>query len=187
MIKPQRRHYQSYYIQQGDTHIPCTHEECFAPGEPPSEVNPYKQCWYYAEDFSQAVRLERSAKGYECYKINASSLKDIERQEEVNKDMVELDRYRESEDGFPFGFEIPCPANVEKTVMRVIELRLLDAALKTVSEEHRKLWDLVIAGKKKKDIAKHYGITVDGVRYRENRLHSHLRSDKALKNWFVKS
>ena len=182
----QRLHYKEYYIQKDGKLIPCTRMECFSPGEPPTLDNPFKQRWYYAEDRSMAVRLERSELGHEWYKANASSLKDIERQDDKNKDLIELDRPSESEGGLPFGFEIPCSTDVEKIVLRIEELRRLSAALETLSDEYRELWDMVIAGKRKKDIAERFGITVDGVRYRENHLHKLLGANKALKNWFEK-
>jgi len=187
MKNPQSRHYKSYFIQKGNDYIPCTHEECFAPGELPTLENPYKQRWYYAEDFSQAVRLERSARGQAWYNANDSSLKRIERQDEQLKDIWELDRPSESEEGLPFGFEIPCSENVEEIVTRIEELRILLSVLETLSAENRELWDMLIAGTKKKDIAEHFGLTTDGVFYREKKLREILGSDKILNAWFEKS
>ena len=187
MTKPQRRHYQSYYIQQGDTHIPCTHEECFAPGEPPTPENPYKQRWYYDFEGSIAVRMEHGEKEQTLCRWNASSMKRIERQDEKDKEMLEADRTGVSENGLPFGFEIPCSTDVAKIVERMEFLRILYAALATLSKEYQELWEMVEAGAKRKDIAQHFGITTDGAYYKEKRMYELLYKNEALKNWFEKS
>ena len=182
----QRLHYKEYYIQEGDNHIPCTRAECFAPGEPPTLDNPFKQRWYYAEDRSMTVRLERSEDGQKCYNANESSLKRIERQEEKYKGLMSIDRPLESEDGLPFGFEIPCGMDVEKIVLRIEELRILEDTLGALSGEYQHLWIMVIEKIRKKDIAEHFNINVDQLYQWEKKMRKIIGSNEALKNWFEK-
>jgi len=182
----QKLHYDKYYIQQGDDYVSCTKAECFNSGEPPTSIKPFKQRWYYAEDGSMAVRLERSSNNADVFNANASSIKRMERTRDKEKGMLSYNSSHVSEDGMPCDFEIPCTTNVEDIVMRIEELRLLTAALKKLSDEYRELYEMIIAGIRKKDIAKYFNISVDGVYYREKQLYKFLASDEGLKNWFNK-
>jgi len=182
----QRLNYKKYFIQMGDDLIACTKADCFASAEQPSPDNPLKQRWYYAEDRSIAIRIERSEEGHEWFKAVCSSLRSGERWEVDFNGMVHIDAIREDEDGVPFGLELSCYGDVESIVMRREELRLLFRKLDTLTKEYQKLWNMVIAKVPKKEIAKHFNITVDGVYYREQKLYNEIRKDEALKNWFKK-
>ena len=51
------------------------YRECFAPGEPPVETNPYYQRWYYDPEAGLAIRLPRNTMGEEIGKRNAADLR----------------------------------------------------------------------------------------------------------------
>jgi len=182
----QRLNYTEYFIQKGDEMIPCTKAECFAPGEVPSLENPCKQRWYYCEERTMAIRLERSERGHAWYVANASSLKNEERWGEKFNSMVHIDAPHTNEDGVPFGFEIPCGGDVESIVMRMEELRILGCKLETLAIEQKQLWDMVVENLRKKDIAKYFELNLDRLYYKEKKLKDNIRSDEALQGWFEK-
>ncbi|MCD7772243.1 MAG: hypothetical protein LUH23_09195 [Oscillospiraceae bacterium] len=88
MLHEQWQHYDECYIlvevenDDGEKElkeIKVSKAECFAPGEAPTEDNPYKQRWYYDPDKKIAVRLPRNEMGQKIYQGNACDLKPKER------------------------------------------------------------------------------------------------------------
>ena len=66
-------------------------------------------------------------------------------------------------------------------------LKALFSALDRITPEYRELWDCLTSKTKKRDIAKRLHITIDGVRYREQKLFDQIRADEGLKNFFSKT
>ena len=180
----QSLYYKDYYAQSPDGgYIPVSRKECFAPGEDPTADNPFRQRWFYDPEASYAVRLERSQRSEELYLTNAASLKKEERQRDKRDDMIELDQPRYNDDGDEGTIEIEDEsADIEAIIENRDLLSTLFAALDQYSPGDRELWDFLIKEEKKQVIADYFGITLDGVRYREQRLHKNLRSDKTIQN-----
>ncbi|MCD8048227.1 MAG: hypothetical protein LUG52_01235 [Clostridia bacterium] len=89
MFTYQKFPYKSYRVLTEDgKEITVSREECFAPGEMPTEDNPYKQRWYYSPDHTLAIRLPRGEKGEALYLINSADLKGIEREEKRKRSCV---------------------------------------------------------------------------------------------------
>lgn len=65
-------------------------------------------------------------------------------------------------------------------------LSILISVLDKLLPEDRVLWQCMVRGDKKQDIADKLHITVDGVYYREKRLRGILRENPALKRIFEK-
>lgn len=63
-------------------------------------------------------------------------------------------------------------------------LSALFSVLDRLSPEDQELWDCLRDKVKKQEVADKLGLTLDGVRYREQRLFKILRSDPALKIFF---
>ena len=66
------------------------------------------------------------------------------------------------------------------------QLSVLISALNKLAPDERALWDCLANKVKKQEIADRFGITLDGVYYREKRLKSILRSDATLKTFYEK-
>ena len=66
------------------------------------------------------------------------------------------------------------------------QLSALISALNKLAPDERALWDCLANKVKKQEIAVRFGITLDGVYYREKRLKSILRSDATLKTFYEK-
>ena len=66
------------------------------------------------------------------------------------------------------------------------QLSALISALNKLAPDDRALWNCLAKKVKKQDIADRFGITLDGVYYREKRLKSIIRSDAALKTFYEK-
>ena len=66
------------------------------------------------------------------------------------------------------------------------QLSALISALDNLAPDERELWDCLANKVKKQEIAVRFGITLDGVYYREKRLKSILRSDATLKTFYEK-
>ena len=65
-------------------------------------------------------------------------------------------------------------------------LSILISVLDKLLPEDRVLWQCMVRGDKKQDIANKLHITVDGVYYREKRLRGILRTNPELKRFFEK-
>ncbi len=89
MLNYQKLYYNQYRILLEDgTELTVSKEECFAPGELPTEENPYRQRWYYSPDHTIAIRLPRNEDGEAAYLVNAADLKSIEREEKRKRSCV---------------------------------------------------------------------------------------------------
>jgi len=184
----QKLYYQHYYTMLPDgTEKEVTRRECFAPVENPTAACLFKQRWYYDPEASYVIRLPRNPLGEELGKRNAADLKKEERIQSSSSEHcgIELDKpIGCSDDGDEFYTEIEDPtADVEAIIQDKAELDALISVLDRLTPDDRTLWELMKAQVKKQDIAKRFGITLDGVYYREKRLKSILRSDKTLKSF----
>jgi hypothetical protein len=167
-----------------------TRRVCFAPAEDPTMSNPFKQRWFYDPEASYVIRLPRSQMGEDLGKRNAADLKGAERYQ-VRKDKNcpgELDRPIScGDDGSDVFIDI---ADETADILAILEdreqLSALISALNKLAPDDRKLWDCLANKVKKQDIADRFGITLDGVYYREKRLKAILRSDATLKIFYEK-
>lgn len=207
----QKLYYQHYYAQNAKgEYVPVTRKECFAPGELPTTTNMFKQRWFYDPEAGYAVRLVRNQHGEDIYRTSDSALKNEERQRDrkfqcVYKDTkkcdqdckccartnksrtVELDKTYFDSEGSECQFDIADEAaNIAKIIEDRELLSILFSALDRLAPDDRKLWDFLINKTRKQIIAERFGLTLDGVRYREQRLLKILRSDTALKTIFRK-
>ena len=66
------------------------------------------------------------------------------------------------------------------------KLSALFSALNKLAPDERELWNCLANKVKKQDIADRFGITLDGVYYREKRLKSIIRSNATLKTFYEK-
>ena len=164
--------------------IPVSRAECFAPGELPTPENPYKQRWYYELESKIAVRLERGPHGEALYRFNDTSIKGAER---------DRDRKAERECSYEdcihrLRFHDPDMSHRDDVAAIAEERAMLTAlfdALDALTPEYRELWDMLIDKTRKNVIAGKFGLTLDGVRCREQKLFEILRSDTALKGFIV--
>ncbi|HBL84723.1 MAG: hypothetical protein A2Y17_11360 [Clostridiales bacterium GWF2_38_85] len=207
----QSLYYPEYYTMLSDGNsIKTSRRECFAPPEEPTEDNPFRQRWYYDPEAGYAIRLSRNKMGDDIGKRNAADLKSEERYQvhksqcvwkntnKCNQDCdhcnrrenrtVELDKtYTDENNGRISKFD---PADESADITTIIEDKALLAALISIldklSPEDRELWEFLKTKVKKQAIADRYNLTLDGVRYREQRLFAKLRSDKALCDFFEK-
>jgi hypothetical protein len=207
----QKLFYQHYYAQSSNgEYVEVSRRECFAPPENPTLENPFKQRWFYDAEAGYAVRLERSLLGEKTYRASDTPLKREERHQQQkfqclwkgtkNCDQecehckkrvsrtVELDKtYTNGEDGLESKFDL---ADEAADIAGILEDKVLLAALiealSKLSPEDRELWNFLKINEKKQVIANKFNLTLDGVRYREQRLFAKLRSDKNLKVFFEK-
>ena len=184
-------YYQHYFEMLPDgTETEVTRRECFAPAEDPTMSNPFKQRWHYDPEASYAIRLPRNQMGDDLGKRNAADLKASERYQ-LRKDKNcpgELDRpITCGDDGNEIFLEV---ADEAADILAILEdrekLSALFSALNKLAPDERELWNCLANKVKKQDIADRFGITLDGVYYREKRLKSILRSDAALKTFYEK-
>ena len=187
----QKLYYQHYYeMLPNGTETEVTRRTCFAPAEDPTHANPFKQRWYYDPEASYVIRLPRNQMGDDLGKRNAADLKASERYQ-IRKDTNcpgELDRPITFGDD---GNEILLEVEDEKAdILAILEdrekLSALFSALKKLAPDERELWNCLANKVKKQEIAVRFGITLDGVYYREKRLKSIIRSDAALKTFYEK-
>ena len=210
----QKLYYKHFYAQdENGEYIPVSKKVCFAPAEAPDTTNPYKQRWFYDPEAGYAVRLARTAAGDKLGRRNAADLKAVERYEisktecvlkdknECDHDCefcikrntrrsIELDRSwnKDGSDEMESRFDV---ADEGADVSTIVEDRDLLSTLINVLDkllpEDRELWQCMVRGDKKQDIADKLRITIDGVYYREKRLRGILRSNPKLKRLFEKS
>lgn len=201
-------YYKDYYAQnEKGEYVKVDRKVCFAPAEPPTKENPYKQRWFYDEEAGYAVRLIRNQTNEDIHRFNSTSLKREERYEyrkfsciwektkncdqnceqcnRKNKSRtVELDKtWTGDDDEMESSFT---PIDKSQNVLKIIEDKELMAALLVaydgLSSEDKLLFNFLINKEKKKVIAEKLNITVDGVRYRELQLRKKLLSHKNLKD-----
>ena len=187
----QKLYYQHYYeMLPNGTETEVTRRACFVPAEDPTLTNPFKQRWYYDPEASYVIRLPRNQMGDDLGKRNAADLKASERYQ-VRKDKNcpgELDRPIScGDDGNEIFIEV---ADETADILAILEdreqLTALISALNKLAPDDRTLWDCLANKVKKQEIAVRFGITLDGVYYREKRLKSILRSDATLKTFYEK-
>jgi hypothetical protein len=206
----QKLHYSDYQemLPTGECRE-TTRCECFAPSKPPTKDDLFIQRYYFDLESGLAVRLPRNKMGDTTGKRNAADLKAEERRKIrqyhcVWKDTdncdhacencnyknksrnVELDKNWNNEDfDSKTRFDI---ADEAADIAAIIEdkekLSILFAALAQLSSDDQDLWDFLVKNEKKQVIADHFGLTLDGVRYREQRLYKKIRSDETLKKFF---
>lgn len=186
----QKMYYQHYYkILPDGTEKEVSRRECFAPAEEPTPTNPYKQRWYYDPEASYAVRLPRSPLGESLGKRNAADLKKEERVRsgQAKRRDIELDKpVSFEEDGREVYLEIEDEnADVQAIIQDRAVLDALISVLDKLTPDERELWELMKARARKQEIAGRFGITLDGVRYREKRLKSIIGSNPILKGFFT--
>ena len=209
----QRLYYQHYYAQKPDGEcVPVTRKECFAPATPPTADNPYPQRWFYDLEAGYVIRLARTKTGDDLGKRNAADLKSEERHRErkyrcVWKDTkncdqncaqcnrrhtsrtVELDKSWSNDDDpdlesrFDMADET---ADIEAIITDRELLAALIATLNSLTQDDRELWTFLRDKAKKQEIADHFNLTLDGVRYREKRLFAKFQNDKTLRAFFEK-
>lgn len=186
----QKLYYQHYYAMlPNGAETEVTRRECFALAKDPTTTNPFKQRWFYDPEASYAMRLPRNPLGEKLGKRNAADLKKDERVQSGKAENcgIELDRpIGYGDDGTEVFMEIKdMTANVEAIFQDQALLDALISLLDRLAPDDRELWELMKAQTKKQDIADRFGITLDGVYYREKRLKSILRSDKTLKSFYT--
>ena len=210
----QKLYFKHFYAQdENGEYIPVSKKVCFAPAEEPDASNPYKQRWFYDPEAGYAVRLARTADGDKLGRRNAADLRAAERYEISKTECVlkdknecdhdcefctkrntrrttELDKsWNKDGDGeMESRFDV---ADEEADIGSIMEdrelLSILLGVLDKLLPEDRELWQCMVRGDKKQDIADRFHITIDGVYYREKRLRGILRSNSALRDFFEKS
>lgn len=208
----QRVNYEKYYVtDENGRHIQVPREICFAPPEPPTKDNPYKQRWYYDVEAGYVIRLSRTKESEDIHRFNSSSLKKEERYrnrkfaciykdtKKCNQDCnrckhkntsrtVELDKnWSKDNDEMDSFF---APTDDSQDIFSILEdkelTRLIRIAFDSLSAEDQLLFNCLLERKAKKAVAKLLGITVDGVRYRELQLRKKLLAHKNLKRFLEK-
>ena len=186
----QKLYYQHYYeMLPNGTETEVTRRVCFAPAEDPTMSNPFKQRWYYDPEASYAIRLPRNQMGDDLGKRNAADLKAAERYQvrKIKNCPGELDKPISFDDGNEVLLEVE---DEKADILAILEdrekLSALLSALNKLAPDDRALWACLANKAKKQDIADSFGITLDGVYYREKRLKSILRSDATLKTFYEK-
>lgn len=175
----QKLHYDNYYLMNEDgTTVLCDRKTCFAPPEQLTD-NPYIQRWFYDPEAGYAVRLSRNAHGDAIGRRCMADLKKNERVQERRAGQVSLDKPRFNSDGDDMGgmeFE-DTSVNIEQLIADADSLHQLLTILAQLTEDDHALIDFLTRKAKKADIAQHFGITVDGVRYRELQLRKRLKKN----------
>ena len=187
----QKLYYQHYYeMLPNGTETEVTRRACFAPAEDPTPANPFRHRWYYDPEASYVIRLPRNQMGDDLGKRNAADLKAAERYQvrKIKNFPGELDRpITCGDDGNDIFIEV---TDETADILAILEdreqLAALISALNRLAPDERELWDCLANKVKKQEIADRFGITLDGVYYREKRLKSILCSDATLKTFYEK-
>lgn len=187
----QNLYYQHYYVMlPNGTETEVTRRVCFAPAEDSTVTNPYKQRWYYDPEASYVIRLPRNQMGDDLGKRNAADLKAAERCQvrKIKNCPGELDKpITCGDDGSDVFIEV---ADETADILAILEdreqLSALISVLNKLAPDDRAIWDCLANKVKKQDIADRFGITLDGVYYREKRLKAILRTDATLKIFYEK-
>lgn len=184
----QKLYYQHYYeMLPNGAEKEITRRECFAPGDEPAPDCPFIQRWWYDTEASYAVRLPRSPLGERLGKRNAADRKKSERtaSSDAEHTGIELDKPLGCDDGEVYAELEDETDDVYAIVEDKAKLDALIALLNTLTDADRALWELMKAQAKKQEIADRFGITLDGVRYREKRLKGIIGSDPVLKSFYT--
>ena len=172
------------------TETELTRRACFAPAEDPTLANPFKQRWYYDPEAGYVIRLPRNQMGDGLGKRNAADLKATERYQvrKIKNCPSELDKpITRDENGNDIFIEVEDEtADIHAILEDREQLSALISALNKLAPDERELWNCLVKKVKKHEIADRFGITLDGVYYREKRLKSIIRSDAALKTFYEK-
>jgi hypothetical protein len=185
----QKLYYQRYYTMTPDgAETETTRRECFAPPEELPEY-PFIQRWWYDPEAGYAIRLPRSPLGETLGKLNAANRKKDERAaiSSAEHTAIELDKpIGYCDDGSVLYTELEDEtADVCAIAEDNARLDALLAALDALSDDDRALWELMRTQARKQEVAKRFGITLDGVRYREKRLKAIIASDPILKSFYT--
>ena len=184
----QQWNYKHYYTVSPDgVETEVSRHECFAPAVEPSPDCPYIQRWFYDCEAGYALRLPRNAKGEELGKRNAADRKKLERIKALKYTAIELDKpIGYDEGGTAIYTELGDEgANIDAIYEENARYDLLTDFLNTLTEDDQKLWELMTAKTRKQDIAETFHITLDGVRYRENRLKGIVRANPQLRRYYT--
>ena len=186
----QKCYYKHFYTVSPDgVHTEVSRQECFAPDVDSSPDCPSKQRWYYDREASYALRLPRNEKGEELGKFNAADRKKQERKKAKDAEHagIALDRaigYDEE------GAEVLTELEDETADLNAIyeeksNYGILMDFMRTLTEDDQKLWALMRDKVKKQDIAETFGLSLDGVRFRENRLKAIVRANPQLRGFYT--
>ena len=186
----QKCYYKHFYTVSPDgVHTEVSRQECFAPDVDSSPDCPFKQRWFYDCEAGYAARLPRNAYGEELGKLNAADRKKQERKKanDIKHTGIALDRsigYDEE------GTEVLTELEDETADLNAIyeeksNYGILMDFMRTLSLDDQKLWALMKDKVKKQDIADHFHLSLDGVRYRENRLKGIVRSNPQLRSYYT--
>ena len=178
MLNYQKDHYSHYYMMfSNGTSVECSRSECFAvPANLPT--CPFRQRWFYDKEADYAVRLPRTQMGEDLGLRNQADLKKEERYRNRRATQVSIDQPRYNDDGDEVGVLDFADPNVDIETQFIDQdsfarLNLLLAQLK---ETDRELIAFLQAHTPKQTIADHFGISIDGVRYRELQLRKRIKS-----------
>ena len=186
----QKLYYQHYYeMLPNGMETEVSRRTCFAPDEEPTPSNPFKQRWFYDPEVSYVIRLPRNQMGDDLGKRNAADLKAAERYQvrKIKNCPGELDKHISFDDGNEVLLEVE---DEKADILAILEdrekLSALFSVLNKLAPDDRALWACLTNKVKKQDIADRFGITLDGVYYREKRLKAILRADATLKTFYEK-
>ena len=182
----QKLYYQHYYeMLPNGMETEVSRRTCFAPDEELTPSNPFKQRWFYDPEASYVIRLPRNQMGDDLGKRNAADLKAAERYQvrKIKNCPGELDKHISFDDGNEVLLEVE---DEKADILAILEDREKLSALNKLAPDDRALWDCLANKVKKQEIAVRFGITLDGVYYREKRLKAILRSDATLKTFYEK-
>jgi len=174
MLNYQKFHYRHYYVQ--DANGECrevTRKECFAKPEEPTATLPFKQRWLYDLEAGYACRLERSRQGEDLYRMNATSLKREERQQERRAKMADLDKTYEgdSEDNLDSRFEIADSFDLASYVADKFLFEELYAALaKLTADDADLVQALYVDQRTERDYAAELGLSHQAVGKRRKKV-----------------
>ena len=174
----QKLHYDRFYIiDSNGLTTPCTRAECFAiPEDCPSCE--YKQRWYYDEEAGYALRLPRTQMGEDLGLRNQADLKKEERYRDRRATQISIDQPRNNDDGDDVGgLDFADPGvDIEAQFIDQDSFARLNTLLAQLKKADRELIAFLQAHTPKQEIADHFGISVDGVRYRELQLRKRIKS-----------
>jgi len=208
----QKFNFTSYYVHDSET--PVSREECFTPGELPTADNSFRQRWYYllpenwfynrGEKGGYAYRLPQNELGEKLGKLNQAELKREERHliqrgqcpgkvwgckeecaycDKRTSYIVSLDKPY-SEDDEVGGLRDSIPDNTVGIEAAFLSEELRAALCARLSYCELRLLEFWLDKTKKQVIADFFGLSLEGVRYREERLRNKLRTDEVLRDYF---
>ena len=174
----QSLHFDRYYVMDGHgNHVSCSRSECFAaPDDLPG--CPYKQRWLYDAEAGYAVRLPRTKLGDDLGRFNQAFLKKEERYRNRRSAQVSIDQPRFNDDGDEVGgMDFADPnVNIEGRFIEQDSYRRLTELLSQLKEADRQLIKFLRAKTPKQQVADFFGITLDGVYYREKQLKKRIKA-----------